>query len=155
MAETIVRLAAPADEAGVMALTNLIHEEIGLYHYSEDSVRTVVRKAVNQKMALIGVIGEPNDIRASLYLNFEPVWYSDEWHICELWNFVHPNYRREDYGSRLIRWAKGVADTANMNLLVGVLNNVRTEAKVRAYERLLPKAGAFFIYKPQKLEQVA
>lgn len=136
-----------------MALTNLIHEEIGTYDYNEDRVREVVLKALNKKLAMIGVIGPPGDIRASLYLNIEQVWYSNDWHICELWNFVHPNYRREDYGSRLIRWAKSMSDTLTINLLVGVLNNVRTEAKVRAYERLMPKAGAYFLYKPSTHEK--
>jgi hypothetical protein len=33
-----------------------------------------------------------------------------------------------------------------MPLVIGVISNIRTEAKIKLYERRLPKAGAFFVY---------
>jgi len=34
----------------------------------------------------------------------------------------------------------------NLPLILGVVSNYRTEAKVKLYERQFPKAGAFFMY---------
>jgi hypothetical protein len=63
--------------------------------------------------------------------------------------FIPPEYRGVKGGRarRLCEFAKQAAKAMEMPLLIGVLSNHRTEAKVRLYERQFGKpTGAFFLY---------
>jgi hypothetical protein len=64
--------------------------------------------------------------------------------------FIHPDYRTAKGGRarKLCHFAKETADTLDLPLMIGVLSDQRTEAKVRMYEREFGKpSGAFFLYK--------
>jgi hypothetical protein len=63
--------------------------------------------------------------------------------------FIHPDYRNAKGGRarRLCEFSKQVANTLELPLIIGVLSNHITEAKVRLYERQFGKpTGAFFLY---------
>jgi hypothetical protein len=77
------------------------------------------------------------------------MWYSDNLVLEEKAIFIHPEYRsaRGGRARRLCEFSKHAADTLNIPLIIGVLSNHRTEAKVRLYERQFGKpSGAFFLY---------
>ena len=77
------------------------------------------------------------------------MWYSDSRILEEKAIFIHPDYRSAKGGRarRLVEFAKRCAGELDIPLLIGVLSNDRTEAKVRMYERQFGKAtGAFFLY---------
>ena len=101
------------------------------------------------------MIGPPDDIKAHVYLQVDEVYYSDDYQIVELWNFVRPDCRRSDYAKTLIAYAKKFADDTKLHLLIGVLSDIRMAAKVRLYERQLPKAGEFFLYKAETEQAVS
>ena len=99
---------------------------------------------------LIGVIGPKNGKpEGAILLRIGSMWYSDDQVIEEKAIFIHPEYRSAKGGRarRLCEFSKQVSDQLDIPLIIGVLSNDRTEAKVRLYERQFGKAsGAFFLY---------
>ena len=147
MTYDIVRWADRRDEQRVMDLCHLLHKENGLFDMDEDSVRGMLRKAWNRDGGIVGVIGAPDKpLEGAICLCLEQMWYSKQWHLGELFNYVHPDHRRSDHAKALIEFAKASAEKLKVPLIIGIISNHRTEAKVRLYERRLPKAGAFFVY---------
>jgi hypothetical protein len=52
----------------------------------------------------------------------------------------------------LLRFAKKQADKSNMNLLIGIMNRVDLDRKIKLYQRQFGQPlGAFFQYKPDEL----
>lgn len=141
-----VRIAVPSDEEAIMTLCRMLHEENGQFSMSESKVRDGLQQAFNRLGGLIGVIDGPVGLEGVILLNIGQIWYSDDWMLEEMFNFVHPDHRRSTHAKRLIQFAKDTADHLKIPLMIGVLSNERTEAKVRLYERMLPKSGAYFVY---------
>jgi GNAT superfamily N-acetyltransferase len=142
-----VRLATWEDEHELLALCQRLHDENGLYEMSPEKVRNMLYRAFNRQGGIIGVIGAPGHIEGAVCLMIGQTWYSDEWFLDELFNYVLPEHRRSNNAKDLINFAQWCADDCGLRLLIGVLSNTRTEAKVRLYERQLGKAaGAFFVY---------
>jgi len=146
MTETVVRLAVPEDAERIVALCEMLHEENGLFPLSLAKVHALLDRAFLKQGGIVGVIGEVGNPVASIYLGLSQSVYSDTWSLVEEWNYVSPEHRHSDYARKLIAYAKACSDEIKMPLLVGILSNKRTEAKVRLYERHLEKAGAYFIY---------
>lgn len=115
----------------------------------------MIQRAVAQQGAIIGVIGKSDDLRGMILLLIDPVWYSDEFQLLEIFNFVREDSRRSSFARDLINYAKRCADETGLDLTIGVLSNVRMAAKVRLYSRLLPKGGEFFVYSPSRLAKAA
>jgi hypothetical protein len=77
------------------------------------------------------------------------MWYSDHEVLEEKAIFIHPDYRSAKGGRarRLCEFSKNTADSLGIPLIIGVLSNNRTEAKVRLYKRQFGEpSGAFFLY---------
>ena len=150
MSDTIVRMALVGDEDGIMALLIQNHAENGQHEFCEPKVRNMVRRALYQQGGIIGVIGPASDIRGSICLLIDEVWYSEERQILELWNYVRQDSRKSDYAKKMIEFAKKCADGLELDLTIGVLSDKRMEAKVKLYQRQLPKAGEFFVHHGKK-----
>ena len=106
-------------------------------------------------VGIIGEIGEP--IQAAILLRTVQMWYSEDWIVEEKAIFVHPDYRKagakhrskssRGHAHALCDFSKRVANELGLPLIIGVLSNHRTAAKVRLYERQFGEpAGAFFLY---------
>lgn len=149
MTETVVRLAGLDDEVGLLNLCRLMHAEQGSHPLNWPKVIAMMRRATMRQVALAGVIGPSDDIKAGILILLDPVWYSDECQLLEVFNFVREDSRRSDYAKRMIEFAKKCADELDVDLTIGVLSNIRTEAKVKLYARQVPEAGRFFIYSPK------
>lgn len=143
-----IRLAGPEDKRSLMELTPMIHAEIGSFAYSERKIDAIVEKAVEHKGGFVGVAGPHEGILGCVCLVLDQMSYSDDWLLVELWNYVEPASRKTDIGQQLINFAKDVSRKLSLKLFIGVLNNVRTEAKIRLYDRSLPRAGAYYIFDP-------
>lgn len=147
MSDLSVRTAAPEDVDGLIEHCRLLHGENGLFGLSERKVAQLLDRGFRQDGAIIGVIGDGGAPEASIYLSIEQPYYSEDWHLMELWNFVMPpRANRAGHAKRLIEFAKYCSDEMQMPLVIGVLSNQRVEAKVRLYERQLEKAGVFFVH---------
>lgn len=142
----VVRLATPKDEEKILDLLMLMHEENGLFEMDNDSVREMVRKVLNRENGIIGVINGEEEIEAAVCLVIDKLWYAKTWCLNDVFNFVAPKYRRSTRAKSLISFAKSYSDQVGIPLLMGIVSNVRTEAKIKLLERQLQKAGAFFIY---------
>jgi hypothetical protein len=141
-----VRLAKPQDEDEIFAICKLLHSENGLFPMSEEAVRGRIRECTEQRGGIIGVIGVPGQIEAIICLILNKFWYTDAWSLDEQFAYVLPNHRRSSNAKELIVFGKACAEQIGLPLVIGVLSNERTEAKVRLYERQLgAPAGAFFL----------
>ena len=141
-----VRMAAPEDRRPLWELMTMLHGENGLFSISPSKVDQMLDRYYNRERTLIGVIGDPGSPVAAIYLEITQPVYSDDWMLCEQFNFVHPDHRRSNYAKSLVAYAKKAADELRLPLMIGILSNKRTEEKMRLYDRLLSRAGGYFIY---------
>lgn len=152
--DTALRIAGPQDFNELMRLIHLLHDENGQHELSVEKSASVIWRGVTRQQAIVGVIGPSHDIKAVIYLEICPIYYSESVQLLELFNFVRPDSRRSDFAKRMILFAKKCADETGLDLTIGVISDTRLEAKARLYERLLPKGGVFFIYPGRKAESV-
>lgn len=155
-----VRLAVATDEAALFALAMMQHKEMGIFSYNQQKVIDCIKLCTARQGGIIYVIEEGNHVVASLCLVFSSEWYSDDIFLSERWNFVHPNYRRSNYGRLLLEQAKWTCERfkaigQNIPVVIGIATLDRTESKVRLYARHLPCVGAVFMYgePPQPAEK--
>ena len=149
MEDVYVRVAEPDDESGILALARLVHNENGLFELNEGRVVALLRPALYRYRGICGVIGEKDNLTGAILLRGSNYWYSDTEFLEEMCVFVRPEYRHAVGGraSKLIEFAKKAADPLGMPLMIGVLSNDRTDAKIALYERHFgPQAGAYFLY---------
>jgi GNAT superfamily N-acetyltransferase len=157
MSELNVRLATPEDEDALLDLAVRAWAENGILDVNREKMRGMIRPALYLWQGLCGVIGDPGKpIEGAVLLRVSQMWYSDNWMLEEKAVFVDPEFRSKKGGRssqsvgharRLVEFSKQVADSLSIPLIIGVLSNTRTKAKVRLYERQFGEpAGAFFLY---------
>lgn len=153
---SMVRPATTADQPSIWHLFNLLHQENGAFSMSEPKVQYLLDRVLHPErinpgdMGLrgwMGVIGPVNNIEAFILLILGSYWYSDDFMLEELANFVHPAHRKgTKHAETLLEYTKYVQAKLQIPLMIGIVSNKRTEAKVRLYRRHFPVAGAFFMY---------
>lgn len=144
---TTVRIATIEDEPEILRLLVMMHEENGLVGLDIDCARQTFARAFHRQGGIIGVVGQPNDIEAIIFLLITRFWYRHDNHLEELLNYVRPDHRRSTHARTLIEFAKKCSDEINIPLVIGVMTNRRVVEKVRLYRRVLGNpAGAFFIH---------
>ena len=148
-----VRIAGMDDRVGMLSLLDLMHAENGVASLCRPKMEAALDRGLRRDKAVIGVIGAPDKIEASIGLFCHEWWYSSDTHLEDCWNFVHPLHRRSNFARELLGFAKKAADDLGVQLLIGVLSTERTQAKVKLYERIFgPSAGAGFVYpRPQRM----
>lgn len=151
MSEDIkIRIGTTADLDNVMQFYLMAAEENGFVKSDPVKILEDVWPALNCDHGIIGIIGEPgHKIEAAIFLRIGKMWYSDQYVVEEKLVFVHPEYRSAKGGraAKLCDFAKAVSNSLGIPLMIGVLSNNRTEAKVRLYKRKFgDPAGAFFLY---------
>jgi hypothetical protein len=111
---------------------------------------------------VIGTIGvihgdDPEvPIEGMVGLVFNRYWYSRDWYVDEVFNFVHPARRKGNHHNRsLIDFAKKIttqfaSTSPNMRLMAGILSTVHGEKKAKLYNRYLKQAGVFYVYTPNE-----
>jgi len=145
-----IRIGKPEDIDDIMGLALSACDENGFVEPNPAKLLNEIWPALNQHYGLVGVIGpEGGKPEGAVLLRIGAMWYSDNLVLEEKAIFIHPEYRSAKGGRarRLCEFSKHAADTLNIPLIIGVLSNHRTEAKVRLYERQFGKpSGAFFLY---------
>jgi hypothetical protein len=145
-----VRIGTPEDIHPMMELALQACEENGFVDPNPQKLLAEIWPALNLDHGLVGIIqDEGEQLEGAILLRVNPMWYSDAMVLEERAIFIHPNYRSAKGGRarRLCEFSKKTADTLEIPLMIGVLSNHRTEAKVRLYERQFGKpSGAFFLY---------
>lgn len=154
--ELQIRLATPNDVHKIMSLAILGCEEAGVKNPNQMSLLEDIWPALHADKGLIGIIGKPEgEIEGFVLLRTGTRWYSDDLIIEEKLIFVHPDYRNAKGGRarRLCEFSQKAADALGIPLIIGVLSDIRTEAKIRMYERQFGKqTGAYWVYTPKPKE---
>jgi hypothetical protein len=151
MSEDIgVRIGGPEDVHPMMELALQACEENGFVDPNPQKLLAEIWPALNLDHGLVGIIQDGGgQLEGAILLRVGPMWYSDANVLEERAIFIHPEFRNAKGGRarRLCEFSKKAADTLEVPLMIGVLSNHRTEAKVRLYERQFGKpSGAFFLY---------
>lgn len=139
-----------------MDMCHRLHDENGVFEMVDKKVRYLIQNCIfgvdgKPGNTIVGVIGEPGHIEASICLMIANVYYTNDWHLEEFWNFVDKPYRRSRNAEALIEFAKGCADKMQIPLLTGIITNKQMAGKVRLYRRLLGyPTGAYFLYNADK-----
>ena len=132
-----------------MELARLVNEENGIYPMDLNKVAKMMIPSLFKEGGIVGVIGPKDKIEAGILLRVSSLWYADKPFLEEMSLFVHPDYRsaRGGRASKLIEFAKKCATELGMPLMIGVLSNHRTNAKVELYQKHFgTPIGAFFVY---------
>lgn len=143
-----VRMAQPEDYSHIIAISEALHAENGHDEIDYPTAEACIMQAINQDKALIGIIGPVGHIQGIVFLRFASFWYSRKVFLEELFLYVPPEHRR---GTRnavtLLRFARDTARRLAVPLVIGVLSNHQTKAKLKLYERILgePVGGYFFV----------
>lgn len=131
------------------------HRENGKFNLAPEKVDWFLSRALHPEAipewdtgprGAVGVIGDVGSLEALVFVMIDTYWYSHDRHLNEYLVYVDPECRRSYHARSLIEWMKTQSDLTGLPLLTGIVSTHRTEAKVRLYERLLPRAGAFFLY---------
>jgi len=145
-----IRLGTPDDIHRMMDLALSACEENGFVDPNPHKLLSEIWAALNLDRGIVGIIeGDGGIFEGAVLLRIGDMWYSDRQVLEEKAIFIHPEYRSAKGGRarRLCSFSKEVADSLGIPLIIGVLSNHRTEAKIRLYERQFGKAsGAFFLY---------
>lgn len=145
-----VRLAVPDDEEPILAMCRRLHAENGLFSLNEEKVRDLVRRYYERKGTTIGVVGPVGAPEGVICLMFSEQYYTNDWHLAEVWNFVDEPFRQSRNAEALVAFAKRCADEVKLPLIIGIITRSRTAAKVGLYRRLLgAPAGAFWVHNGQ------
>ena len=148
--DLIVRVGKPEDVYAVMDLALMATEENGVLEPNPEKLLEHIWAALNQAQGIVGIISKPGgNAEGAVLLRIGSLWYSDQEVVEEKAIFIHPDFRAAKGGraKKLCEFSKQVADTLGIPLMIGVLSNQRTEAKVRMYERQFgPPSGAFWLY---------
>jgi hypothetical protein len=148
--ELTIRLATPADVHDIMSLALSACDENGFVDPNPEKLLAEIWPALNRDHGLVGMIGkEGGKPEGAILLRIGTMWYSDNQVLEEKAIFIHPEYRSAKGGRarKLCEFSKQVSDSLGIPLIIGVLSDNRTEAKVRLYERQFGKpSGAYFLY---------
>ena len=148
-----IRIAVPKDLDEIMRLAVSACDENGFLNPNPAKLAAEIWPALHQDHGICAVIGKPGGaIEGLVLLRIGSMWYSDSLVVEEKAIFIYPEFRSAKGGraKQLCEFSKRVADTLGIPLIIGVLSNSRTEAKVRMYERQFGKSsGVFFLYGAQ------
>jgi GNAT superfamily N-acetyltransferase len=159
-----IRVASPADKVEVWRLFLQAHKENGLFTLAPEKVGYYIDRALFPETihpmdtgprGVIGVIGEVGTLEGLAYVSIGSLWYTHDRHVNDVLVYVDPECRRSNHAKALIEWLRVQADTTGLPLMAGVVSNVKTESKVRLYERMLPKVGSFFFYRSSSCNGLA
>jgi len=147
---TAVRIGTPDDVDAMMDIATRASDENGFIKANPLKLLAEMWPALNRDNGLVGIIGKPGEqIEAAVLLRMGSMWYSDDVVVEEKAIFVHPDFRKGKFNRArtLCEFTKRVADSLGVPLVIGVLSNSRTAAKIRLYEREFGQpSGAFFLY---------
>ncbi len=150
-----VRIGVEADRLGIWRLILHGHRESGYFDLAPDKIDWWLTRLLNPHLiaewdtgprGAIGVIGPVGDVEGMALVVFGEYWYSHDKHLEEYLCCVDPEHRASGHAKALISWMKEQSVLTGLPLVTGIMSNHRTEAKVRLYSRMLPKAGAFFVF---------
>lgn len=146
-----VRKAIRSERDSILDLCKLNHEENGQFALSMPRVETMIDRAFTPDGGcVVGIVGEDR-VEGFILLMLSQFWYTDDWCMEEVMNYVHPDFRRSTHAKDMIQFSKRCADEIGIPLVIGVVSNERTQAKLALYKRQLgDPSGGYFIFRPKQ-----
>lgn len=146
-----VRIGSPLDHQKMISFLREMHRENGIVSMDDKTVEATLACGLARHHAIVGIVdGDNDEIAASVGLFVNRLWYAQSNHLEDRWVFVMPPYRRQPLARPLLEFAKRAAVALRLPLLIAVLSEESTLAKVRLYEREFSKMrGAVFLYQPE------
>ena len=145
-----IRIGVPEDLDRLMEISMMACDENGFVNPDKEKLLSEIWQGLVRNHGIVGIIGKPGEqIEGAVLLRIGAMWYSHDLVAEEKAIFVHPDFRKGKvrHAQILCEFSKKVADELGIPLMIGVLSNHRTQAKVRLYERQFgPPSGAFFLY---------
>jgi hypothetical protein len=150
-----VRKAVLADKPDIMQMCEENHCDNGQFSFCARKVETTIDRAFNGGGAIIGVVGQ-NQIEGMLVLVIDQFWYTQDWCLEEYQNYVRPQFRKSTHAKDMINFGQRCSDELGIPLVIGVVSNERTRAKMELYRRQLgePKGG-YFMHLPKTVALTA
>lgn len=144
-----VRKAQLEDRDQIIEMCVENHRENGQFSFAPHKVIGMIDRAFTGGGAVIGVVGAHNSIEGMLLLLISQFWYTDDWCLEELQNYVRPEFRRSTHAKDMIAFGKRCSDEIGIPLVIGVVSNERTRAKMELYRRQLgDPVGGYFLHNP-------
>lgn len=151
-----VRKACPPDEPELMDICRAGFDEHRMFQMDDARVTTMLNRAFTGQGAIIGALGPTGKIEGAIYLLISQFWYSSEWCLEELFCYVRPQFRKSTNAKDLIEFGKRCASELGLPLVMGIVSNERTQAKIGLYRRQLSDpVGAYFAYNMPQRKMVA
>lgn len=141
-----VTKAKPEDRSTILEICERNWSENGQFSYSPKKVEAMVDRAFSGGGAVIGRVGDAQ-IEGVILMVLGQHWYTEAWSLEEVMSYVLPEYRRSTHAKDMIKFAKRCADEIGIPLVIGVVSNDRTKAKIELYRRQLgDPVGGYFLY---------
>ena len=150
-----VRMAQPGEEEAVYELVYMAYRENGFMFALIDppKVKRLIHWGTHRERGmLLGVIERDGVIVATCSLAPEQFGWSQQWHLQDHWQYVHPDHRQSHHVDALLDFECWCADEMSRGfgypvyVVAGVLSTHRTRAKERVFQRHMNHVGASFIY---------
>lgn len=143
-----VRKAVLADKPQIMEMCAENHRDNGQFSLDPSKVESMIDRAFNGGGAIIGVVGK-DQIEGMLALLISQFWYSSDWCLEEIQNYVRPQFRKSTHAKDMINFGRRCSDELGIPLVIGVVSNERTRAKMELYKRQLGEpCGGYFMHRP-------
>lgn len=152
MADTLtIRLGVPGDLPEIMELARLSTDENAFLPPDMGKIAAAIWPLLHRDHGLVGCItSDQSRIEGVVILQIGDMWYNSSTQILEeKVVFVHPEYRSAKGGRarKLCQFSKRVAENLGIPLLIGVLSDQRSAAKMRMYQREFGEpSGGFFLW---------
>jgi hypothetical protein len=144
-----VRKAVVTDKPQIMQMCEENHRDNGQFSLDLGKVEAMIDKAFNGGGAIIGVVGK-DQIEGMLVLLISQFWYTSDWCLEEIQNYVRPQFRKSTHAKDMINFGVRCSDELGIPLVIGVVSNERTRAKLELYRRQLGEpCGGYFLHKPK------
>jgi hypothetical protein len=148
--DLIIRIGSVEDMDEMMDLALMGCAENAFVNPDPGLLATDMWSLLSKDSGIVGIVCKADGpIEGAILLSTGKMWYSHDPVLEERAIFIHPDYRAAKVGRarKLCEFAKSVSDALGIPLIIGVLSNSRTEAKIRLYKRQFGEpAGAFFLY---------
>jgi len=150
-----VRKAKVEDRDTILKICVQNHGENGQFSYSPKRVEGMVDRAFSGGGSIIGTVGNGR-IEGLILLVIGQHWYTDDFCLEEVMCYVLPEYRRSTHAKDMIKFGTRCSDELGIPLVIGVVSNERTKAKVELYRRQLGEpVGGYFIHRPAAISLTA
>jgi hypothetical protein len=154
-----VRFATPEDEPAILSrlLEDVAENASHIAPPSEARIMAQVQAGTRKQGGIVGIIDGDNDKPAAVCVLIPAQWWwSEDWYLFEVCNYVHPDHRRSKCIDDLIDFERWLADEwtvqygRQVHLLTGVMGTRRLHAKILLYWRRLTEVGRAYLYPPPR-----